>query len=107
MATETGGKVTGIDLSGVRVANAQAKRAGLSLELQERLAFEKASATDLPFPDGVFSHVWSQAVIYHVPDKRTVLKEVYRVLADSGIMVFDDLVRPKRDIQSGSPNLRI
>jgi ubiquinone/menaquinone biosynthesis C-methylase UbiE len=98
VATETGGKVTGIDLSGVRVANAQAKRAGLSLELQERLAFEKASATDLPFPDGVFSHVWSQAVIYHVPDKRTVLKEVYRVLADGGIMVFDDLVRPKRDI---------
>ena len=98
LARETGAKVTGIDLSGVRIANAQAKLAGLSRDFQERLAFEKASATDLPFPDGVFSHAWSQAVIYHVPDKRTVLKEVYRVLAEGGVMVFDDLVRPKRDI---------
>ena len=34
-----------------------------------RLAFQKASATDLPFPDGAFTHIWSQATIYHIPDK--------------------------------------
>ena len=95
---ETGSKVTGIDLSGVRVANAQGKLAYLPPDLQERLAFKKSSATALPFPDGMFSHVWSQAVIYHVPDKRTVLKEVYRVLSKGGTLVFDDLFRPKRDI---------
>ena len=98
LSRETGSRVTGIDLSGVRVANAEAKRSGLDPDLQQRLAFKKASATDLPFPDGTFSHVWSQSVIYHVPDKRTALKEVYRVLADGDIMVFDDLFRPKRDI---------
>ena len=98
LADYSGGHVTGIDLSGVRVQNADEKRVLQSQELQNRLDFQKASATDLPFPDGAFSHLWSQAVIYHVPDKRTVLKEAYRVLADGGIMVFDDLIKPKQDI---------
>lgn len=90
--------VTGIDLSGVRISNAQQARESLNPEVQQKLTFQKASATALPFPDGSFTHVWSQAVIYHVPDKRTVLKEAYRVLADGGIMVFDDLIKPRSDI---------
>ena len=98
LAGESGASVTGIDLSGVRVANALGKRAALGPRLRDSVAFEKASATELPFPDGSFTHVWSQAVIYHVPDKRKVLSEVHRVLADGGIFVFDDLFRPKRDI---------
>ena len=98
LAGFSGCRVTGIDLSGVRVDNAKADRERQAPELQERLAFEKASATDLPFPDRAFSHVWSQAVIYHVPDKRAVLQEVYRVLADGGIFVFDDLVKPKPEV---------
>ncbi len=98
LAKESGGRVTGIDLSGVRVSNAQDKQAVQNPGLRERLAFEKASATDLPFAGGAFSHVWSQAVIYHVPDKRAVLAEAHRVLAEGGIFVFDDLLRPKRDI---------
>ena len=84
--------VTGVDLSGVRVENAQDALAGLDQAAQEKLAFEKASATELPFEDGTFTHLWSQAVIYHVPDKEMALKEAYRVLQDGGIMVFDDLV---------------
>ena len=95
---DTEASVTGIDLSGVRIANAQHKLASLDHELQSRLRFEKASATDLPFSNGSFSHVWSQAVIYHVPDKRKVLEEIHRVLSKDGILVFDDLFRPTRDI---------
>ncbi len=92
--------VTGVDLSGVRVQNAQNARAGLDQAAQEMLAFEKASATDLPFGDDSFTHLWSQAVIYHVPDKDTVLKEAYRVLEDGGIMVFDDLTKPQPEISA-------
>lgn len=98
LSAREGCHVTGIDLSGVRIANAQAARESQSPESQQMLSFQKASATELPFPDGSFTHVWSQAVIYHVPDKRTVLKEVHRVLAPGGIMVFDDLVKPRPDI---------
>lgn len=98
LCQRTGSRVTGVDLSGVRIANAQASLEGQPQEIRARLAFEKASATGLPFDDGSFTHLWSQAVIYHVPDKRTVLREAYRVLAPGGIMVFDDLTKPREDI---------
>ena len=98
LAGYAGCRVTGIDLSGVRVGNAQVTQEGLPPELRRLLTFEKASATELPFPDRSFTHVWSQAVIYHVPDKRKVLSEVYRVLTDGGIFVFDDLVKPQPEV---------
>jgi len=90
--------VTGIDLSGVRVQNAENARERLDKQAQEQLAFEKASATDLPFDDESFTHLWSQAVIYHVPDKIAALAEAYRVLEKGGIMVFDDLTKPQPNI---------
>ena len=92
--------VTGVDLSGVRVQNAQNALEGLDQSAQEKLAFEKASATVLPFGDASFTHLWSQAVIYHVPDKDAALKEAYRVLEDGGIMVFDDLTKPQPEISA-------
>ncbi|MEM9087407.1 MAG: methyltransferase domain-containing protein [Cyanobacteria bacterium P01_F01_bin.53] len=92
--------VTGVDLSGVRIQNAKDARTSLSSPEQERLAFAKASATSLPFADNTFTHIWSQAVIYHVPDKDRVLSEAYRVLAPGGIMVFDDLTKPQPKISA-------
>ena len=68
-------QVTGIDLSGVRVRNAEDAMARLDKQAQGRLVFKKASATDLPFEDESFTHFWSQAVIYHVPGKTAVLAE--------------------------------
>ena len=102
LARHSGCHATGIDLSGVRIDNAKAARDRQEEGLRDRLAFEKASATELPFPDGSFSRVWSQAVIYHVPDKRAVLREVHRVLEDGGIFVFDDLVKPKQEVSPES-----
>ncbi|PKB79329.1 MAG: hypothetical protein BZY88_13910 [SAR202 cluster bacterium Io17-Chloro-G9] len=90
--------VTGLDLSGVRINNAKQTRQDQPQDLQDRLLFEKGSASDLPFPDATFTHIWSQAVIYHVPDKRAVLSEAHRVLRPGGIMVFDDLVKPKTNV---------
>ncbi len=98
LSESEGCRVTGVDLSSVRIGNANNARSNRSPELQSRLVFEKASATELPFPDGTFTHVWSQAVIYHVHDKDAALREAYRVLKDGGIMVFDDMIKPKSDI---------
>lgn len=95
----TGAHITGIDLSGVRIANAIAAMTQTP-ELAPRLEFHKASATDLPFDDGAFTHVWSQATIYHIPDKTKTLQEAYRVLQPGGLMVFDDLTKPKPDISA-------
>ncbi len=100
LSEDFGSQVVGVDLSGVRVENAQAALDRRGDTVRRRTSFEKASATDLPFEDGSFSHVWSQATFYHVPDKLKVLKEVRRVLAPGGTLVFDDLVKPKPDISS-------
>ena len=97
LSRATGASVTGIDLSGVRIDNANESLAAAP-DLAGKVEFHKASATDLPFADGTFTHVWSQATIYHVPDKTTTLSEAYRVLQTGGFMVFDDLTKPRPDI---------
>ena len=56
LSREVGCAATGVDLSGVRIQNAQEKLAQLPTAVQARIAFEKASATELPFADGTFSH---------------------------------------------------
>ena len=101
VARNTGARATGIDLSGVRIANAVASLEQAP-ELAGQLAFEKASATDLPFEEGAFTHVWSQATIYHVPDKVKVLEEAYRVLEPGGQFIFDDLIKPTLDISESA-----
>ena len=93
----TGAHVTGVDLSGVGIDNAVESLNDVP-ELASRLEFHKASATDLPFADGAFSHVWSQATIHRIPDKITTLNEAYRVLEPGGVMAFDDLTKPRPDI---------
>ena len=98
LCSSAGCRVTGIDLSGVRVNNAIESVASQPSDVRSRLKFEKASATDLPFAEGSFSHVWSQATIYHVHDKGKALQEAYRVLAPGGYLVFDDLTKPRPDI---------
>ena len=98
LSRSRGCRVTGIDLSGTRVGNARQALHGEPAELRARLGFEKASATDLPFPDGSFTHVWSQATIYHVHEKEQALREACRVLEKGGLLVLDDLTKPRPDI---------
>lgn len=101
VSRNTGANATGIDLSGVRIANAVASMERVP-DLAGKIAFEKASATELPFAEGAFTHVWSQATIYHVPDKVKVLEEAYRVLEPGGQFIFDDLTKPTPDISESA-----
>ena len=101
LSRNSGAHVTGVDLSGVRVANAVESLQNAP-ELAGKLAFEKASATELPFDEGTFTHFWSQATVYHVPDKVKVLEEAYRVLEPGGMMIFDDLIKPRTNISESA-----
>ncbi len=91
LAEQTGCEVVGVDLSQPRIDNAQAKAEEYP---SLRLSFQKASATQLPFPENSFTHVWSQATLYHVHQRQQALQEVYRVLQRGGRFVFDDLITP-------------
>lgn len=92
---EFGCEVVGVDLSGVRVDNAKKSLSQLPAPVQAKVSFEKASATELPFDDGAFTHVWSQATLYHVHDQVSALKEAHRVLERDGTFIFDDLLKPQ------------
>ncbi len=98
LCKSSGCQIAGVDLSGVRIANAIDSLDDESREVQDKVSFKKGSATDLPIEDNSFTHAWSQATIYHVPDKVKVLEEVYRVLKPGGIFVFDDLIKPQPNI---------
>ena len=102
LAEQTGARVTGIDLSGVRVDNAIEAAKKLPPGVGSRLTFKKASATELPFDDDTFTHIWCQATIYHVHDKHTALAEAYRVLQPGGLLVLDDLTKPNAQITAES-----
>ena len=90
-----GCKITGIDLSGVRIENAKKK---ITPNLKNKLKFVHTSATNLPFKNEAFSHVISQSTIYHVHNKQKALSEIFRVLQRGGIFIFDDPFKPKQNV---------
>ena len=90
-----GCKITGIDLSSVRIENAKKK---ITPKLKNKLNFIHTSGTNLPFENEAFSHIISQSTIYHIHNKQKALSEIFRVLQRGGMFVFDDLFKPKSNI---------
>jgi SAM-dependent methyltransferase len=94
-------KVTGIDYWGKKweysknVCEKNAKIEGV----ENRLTFQKASASALPFEEGFFNAAVSNLVFHEVSDtkdKREVIKEALRVLKNGGAFAFQDLFLEKR-----------
>jgi sarcosine/dimethylglycine N-methyltransferase len=83
----------GLDLSEERVKFAQ-QLAGEN----PRLAFRHASATQMPYEDGRFTHVVSQDALCLVPDKARSQAEIYRVLRPGGIVALSDFLQPKEQV---------
>jgi ubiquinone/menaquinone biosynthesis C-methylase UbiE len=96
IARETGAEVVGVDISAIRIGHARRRVDAAG----QRLSFQVGSATSLPFPDGDFSHVFSQAVLYHTHDRTRALREAARVLAPGGLLALDDLTTPRRPVSS-------
>jgi SAM-dependent methyltransferase len=62
--------------------------------VKDRMEFQKASASKLPFEDGYFDLAVSNFVFHEVQDtkdKREVVKEALRVVRKGGNFVFQDL----------------
>ena len=86
LASETGCRVTGIDLSDEYIDAAQ--RLTELLNMQERVMFHAASALALPFDDNSFDGVWSLQMNMNVEDKLGWLTETCRVLKPGGRAVL-------------------
>jgi ubiquinone/menaquinone biosynthesis C-methylase UbiE len=71
--------ITGLDISKGMIA--KARQRGFTTLL--------GSATDLPFKNNHFVLVYSYKVLAHVPDIKTAMEEMSRVLKPGGIMVAE------------------
>jgi ubiquinone/menaquinone biosynthesis C-methylase UbiE len=80
VAFDRGASVTGIDVSEAMV---DAARANSSSSVR----FEVADAAALPFADAGFDAVLCGFALSHLPDVRTALGEVWRVLRSGGRFV--------------------
>jgi ubiquinone/menaquinone biosynthesis C-methylase UbiE len=86
-----GCRVTGIDLTAEFVATAAdlTRRTHLS----DRVAFQQASALDLPFPDASFDLAWSQNVAMNIADRARYYAEMRRVLKPGGRLAIQDVAQ--------------
>jgi SAM-dependent methyltransferase len=87
MATETGCRVTGLELhaDGVTAATSTATERGLA----DRTRFVIGDARErLPFADASFDAVECIDSINHLPDRESVLAEFLRVLRPGGRLLF-------------------
>lgn len=90
LAAEFGCRVTGVDYSEdfLQTAELFTELTGL----QDRVDFQRAEATALPFDDRSFDLVWTQHAQQNIPDKERFFSELYRVLKPGGRCVMHDLM---------------
>jgi SAM-dependent methyltransferase len=81
---ELGARVTGIDISGVRIEHARERAAAAGLDSVE---FLEMNAETLEFPDRSFDVVCGVSIIHHL-DLDKALAEVARVLRPNGRALF-------------------
>jgi ubiquinone/menaquinone biosynthesis C-methylase UbiE len=62
--------------------------------LTGRIKLEQIDAKSLPYPSGAFDAVISNSIIHHIPEPRTVFREMVRVVRPNGVLFVRDLLRP-------------
>jgi len=106
IAAEFGCRVTGVDLTEeyCRFATTLAEHTGLA----HLVCYQQADALELPFSDATFDVVWTQHVAMNVPDKRSLYREMYRVLKPSGTLaIYDILAGPTQPVLFPAPWARL
>ena len=82
-----GHHVVGLDLCAFHVTSAHRNPSTV---------YVAGDAARLPFRDDSFECIWSEDSFSHVPDRRRLLLECFRVLKKDGLLVFSDLIRTDR-----------
>jgi ubiquinone/menaquinone biosynthesis C-methylase UbiE len=88
-------RVLAIDLAEhmLRVGRENVEREGL----QERIELRLCDAKAMPFPVGHFTAVISNSIVHHIPEPRSVFREMTRVVQPGGVLFVRDLLRPEDD----------
>ena len=97
-------RVTGIDLNERQLAAANAHLAQMPW-LQERVEFQHANATDLPFEPRSFDGAFLCWVLEHVPSPARALAEVRRVLSPGSPVFVTEVMNASFLLDPYSPNL--
>ena len=82
-----GSTVIGVDYRIERVIEATLRTTALGM--QSLVRFQVADGEHLPFEDGAFDAVLSQAALHQIPDKVGVVREALRVLRPGGRFGFE------------------
>jgi arsenite methyltransferase len=82
------GRVTGLEISDSMLALGRRRCADPAI--RERVAFVKADAVALPFPDGAFDVAVSTQVYEYVADLKAAFAELHRVLRPGGRALIID-----------------
>ena len=89
VARVSGCHITGLEINanGVAAADDLARQSGLGT----RAAFQKHDVSErLPFDRDSFDAAFSNDVFCHVPDRLSLLQELYRILRPGGRLLFSD-----------------
>lgn len=78
----TGASIVGVDIEAERLVQAHAH-----VGSDERVRLINASIFDLPFPDGMFTHILCSEVLEHLDDDAAALVELRRVLKPGGRLI--------------------
>jgi SAM-dependent methyltransferase len=91
IANTIGCRVTGIDLTPAYIAAAQdlARRTGLA----DRIAYQVASALEMPFPDRTFDAAITLHVAMNIKDRAGLYGEVARVLKPGAVFCVYDVMK--------------
>ncbi len=91
IASKSGCKVTGIDLTPEYIEVAQTLTR--LTRLDDKASFEAASALSLPFGDGVFDAAITIHVAMNILDRETLYKEIARVMKPGAILCIYDVMK--------------
>ncbi len=83
------GSAVGVDIVPEMIARAESN---LQMTDIDNVSFQKTSGENLPFPDATFDVVISNGVINLIPDKKSALTEIFRVLKPGERLMVADQV---------------
>jgi ubiquinone/menaquinone biosynthesis C-methylase UbiE len=89
LAEIAGCRVLGVDINQPGIDNANQLAAARNMSAQVR--FERCDASKkLPFDNATFDGAFANDVLCHIPSRRDVLRELYRVIRTGGKLLFSD-----------------